>query len=163
LCYRTAHTALQTSARTGASSVSRTANAKLTPHRGDWNHRRPAGAGLLLNSFLRLRSADVGCVTENMLTLQYSLPEKKYDKPENVNAFNEALLERVRIIPRVGSVALGNTLPAAGYWGDYVFTVKEHPPLKAGAVGRCGPRLHRSGFARFSARSNASAPNRVQR
>jgi putative ABC transport system permease protein len=89
-------------------------------------------AGLLLKSFLRLRSADVGCVTENMLTLGYSLPEKKYDTPEKVNAFNEALLERVRAIPGVRSAALGNTLPAVGYWGDFVFTVKEHPPLKAG-------------------------------
>jgi predicted permease len=74
----------------------------------------------------------VGCVTENMLTLSYSLPEKKYDTPEKMNAFNEALLERVRTIPGVRAVALGNTLPAAGYWGDFVFTVKEHPPLKAG-------------------------------
>ena len=49
-------------------------------------------AGLLLKSFLRLRSADVGCVTENMLTLQYSLPDKKYETPEKMNAFNEALL-----------------------------------------------------------------------
>jgi putative ABC transport system permease protein len=89
-------------------------------------------AGLLLMSFLRLRSANVGCVTDNMLTLQYSLPDKKYDTPEKVNAFNEALLERVRAIPGVRAAALGNTVPAAGYWGDFVFTVKEYPPLKAG-------------------------------
>jgi predicted permease len=60
------------------------------------------------------------------------LPDKKYDTPEKVNAFNEALLERVRKLPGVRAAALGNTLPAAGYWGDNVFTVKEHPPLKAG-------------------------------
>jgi putative ABC transport system permease protein len=89
-------------------------------------------AGLLLKSFLRLRTADVGCITQNMLTLQYGLPEKKYDTPEKVNAFNEALLERVRAIPGVRAAALGNVLPAAGYWGDFVFTVKEHPPLKPG-------------------------------
>jgi len=33
-------------------------------------------AGLLVKSFLRMRSADVGCVTDNMLTLQYSLPTR---------------------------------------------------------------------------------------
>jgi predicted permease len=125
--------ALQTSARTGASSVSRTALRKslLTVEIGITVVLLVA-AGLLLKSFLRLRSADVGCVTDNMLTLGYSLPEKKYDTPEKVNAFNEALLERVRGIPGVRAAALGNTLPAAGYWGDYVFMVKEHPPLKAG-------------------------------
>lgn len=125
--------ALQTSARTGASSVSRTALRKLllTVEIGITVVLLVA-AGLLLKSFLRLRSADVGCVTENILTLTYSLPEKKYDTPEKVNAFNEALLERLRTIPGVRSAALGNTLPAAGYWGDYVFTVKEHPPLQTG-------------------------------
>jgi predicted permease len=124
---------LQTSARTGASSVSRTALRKslLTVEIGI-TVVLLVGAGLLLKSFMRLRSADVGCVTENILTLKYSLPEKKYDTPEKVNIFNEALLERVRSIPGVRSAALGNTLPAAGYWGDFVFTVKEHPPLKAG-------------------------------
>jgi putative ABC transport system permease protein len=49
-----------------------------------------------------------------------------------VNAFNEALLERVKAIPGVRSAALGTVLPGAGYWGDFVFTVKEHPPLATG-------------------------------
>jgi predicted permease len=125
--------ALQTSARTGASSVSRTALRKslLTAEIGITVVLLVA-AGLLVKSFLRLRSADVGCVTENVLTLNYDLPEKKYDTPEKMNAFNEALLERVRAIPGVRAAALGNTVPGAGYWGDYVFTVKEHLPLKAG-------------------------------
>jgi putative ABC transport system permease protein len=125
--------ALQTSARTGASSVSRTALRKsLLAAEIGITVVLLVAAGLLLRSFLRLRSADVGCTTQNVLTLEYGLPEKKYDTPEKVNAFNEALLDRVRAIPGVHAVALGNTLPAAGYWGDFVFTVKEHPPLKPG-------------------------------
>jgi predicted permease len=125
--------ALQASARTGASSISRTALRKsLLTVEIAITVVLLVAAGLLLKSFLQLRSADVGCVTKNMLTLNYSLPEKKYDTPEKVNAFNEALLERVRTIPGVRAAALGNTLPAAGYWGDFVFTVKEHPPVKAG-------------------------------
>ena len=130
---KTTMKALQTSARTGASSVSRTALRKslLTVEIGITVVLLVA-AGLLLKSFLQLRSADVGCVTKDTLSLKYSLPEKKYDTPEKVNAFNEALLERVRTIPGVHAAALGNTLPAAGYWGDFVFTVKEHPPVKAG-------------------------------
>ena len=125
--------ALQISARTGASSVSRTALRKslLIAEIGITVVLLVA-AGLLLKSFMRLRSADVGCITENTLTLQYSLPDKQYDTPEKVNAFNEALLERVRAIPGVRGAGLGNTVPAAGYWGDDVFTVKEHPPLKTG-------------------------------
>jgi predicted permease len=121
---------LQTSARTGASSISRTGMRKslLTVEIGITVVLLIA-AGLLLKSFLRLRSANVGCVTENTLTLKYSLPKNKYDAPEKVNAFNEALLQRVRSMPGIRAAALGNILPAAGYWGDDVFTVKEHPPL----------------------------------
>ena len=90
------------------------------------------GAGLLLRSFVRLRSTDVGCVTENVLTLDYSLPTQKYGTPEKVNAFNESLLEKLRATPGVRAVALGSCLPGEGYCGDNVFTIKEHPPLKPG-------------------------------
>ncbi len=125
--------ALQTSPRTGASSVSRTALRKsLLTTEIAITVVLLIAAGLLLKSFLRLRSADMGCVTRNMLTLFYGLPGNQYDTPEKVNAFNETLLERVRAIPGVRAVALGNTLPGAGFWGDMVFTVKEHPPLKPG-------------------------------
>jgi putative ABC transport system permease protein len=125
--------AMQTSPRTGASSASRTVLRKtlLTMEIGITVVLLIA-AGLLLKSFLRLRSTDVGCVTRNTLTLFYGVPGKKYDTPEKVNAFNETLLERVRAIPGVRAVALGNTVPGAGYWGDMVFTVKEHTPLMPG-------------------------------
>jgi predicted permease len=92
------------------------------------------GAGLLLRSFVRLRGTDVGCVTGNVLTLDYSLPAQKYGSPEKVNAFNEALLEKLRALPGVRAVALGSVLPGEGNGGDDVFTIKEHPPLKPGEV-----------------------------
>jgi putative ABC transport system permease protein len=91
------------------------------------------GAGLLLRSFVRLRSADVGCVTENALTMNYSLTAQKYGSPEKANAFNESLLEKLRALPGVRGVALGSTLPGEGYGGDDVFTIKEHPAPKPGA------------------------------
>ena len=90
-------------------------------------------AGLLLKSFWRLRTTGVGCVTDNVLTLHYSLPGKKYDSPAKVNAFNETLLERVRAMPGVRAAALGSTVPGAGYGGDDLFTIPEHPPVTPGA------------------------------
>jgi predicted permease len=64
----------------------------------------------------------------------YSLPAKKYDSPEKVNAFNETLLERVRALPGVRAAALGSTLPGAGYGGDDDFTILEHPPIAPGTA-----------------------------
>jgi putative ABC transport system permease protein len=92
------------------------------------------GAGLLLKSFARLRGADVGCVTDNVLTLNYSLPAQKYRDPGKANAFNKSLLEKLRVLPGVRGVALGSTLPGEGYEGDDVFTIREHPALKPGDV-----------------------------
>ncbi len=89
-------------------------------------------AGLLIKSLMRLHTTDIGAVTDNVLTLDFSLPDQKYAKPEQKLAFNDALLERLRALPGVRGVALGAVMPGAGYHGDDVFTVVEHPPLKAG-------------------------------
>jgi predicted permease len=89
-------------------------------------------SGLLLKSFVHLRTTDLGCATDNLLTLGYSLPATKYDKPEKVNAFDEALLEQVRAMPGVRAAALGSELPGEGYGGDDVFTIPEHPPIPPG-------------------------------
>ena len=124
--------ALLTSSRTGSASISRTALRKtLLTIEIAVTVVLLISAGLLLKSFLHLRSADVGSVTDNLLTLGYSLPQKKYDTPEKVNAFNQALLERLRGLPGVRGVALGSLLPAAGNGGDDMFTIKNHPPIKS--------------------------------
>ncbi len=92
------------------------------------------GAGLLIESFVRLRTADVGAVTDNLLTLTYSLPAQKYPTPEKQNAFNEALLARLRVMPGARAVAIGSVLPGAGYGGDDVFLIVEHPPIPPGVI-----------------------------
>lgn len=91
-------------------------------------------AGLLLKSFLRLHTTDLGCATDNVLTMGYGLPTKKYDSPDKVNAFNETLLERVRSMPGVQAAALGLIVPGEGSGGDDVFTILEHPPIAPGAA-----------------------------
>ena len=70
-------------------------------------------AGLLFRSFIHLRTADLGCVTDNVLTMRYGLPEKKYDTPEKVLAFHETILQRVRSLPGVQSAGLISTAPGA--------------------------------------------------
>jgi len=127
--------ALQASSRSGAGSQSRTAMRKtlLTVEIAATVVLLVA-AGLLLKSFWRLRTTDVGCVTDKVLTMSYSLPTKKYDSPEKVNAFNETLLERVRNMPGVRAAALGSVLPGAGNGGDDDFTIREHPPIPTGTA-----------------------------
>jgi len=91
-------------------------------------------AGLLLKSFWRLHTTDVGCATGNVMTMGYSLPAKKYDSPDKAIAFNETLLERVRSIPGISAVALGSTVPGAGPGEDDTFTISEYPAIAPGAA-----------------------------
>jgi predicted permease len=84
-------------------------------------------SGLLLKSFIRLRTTDLGCATENVLTMGYSLPRSEYSKPEQRVAFSEALLERVRRLPGVRAAGLGTVAPGAGWGGDRIFMIPGHP------------------------------------
>lgn len=84
-------------------------------------------AGLLFKSFLHLRTSDLGCTTNHVLTMSYGLPIKQYAKPEQVVAFHQSLLERVRNLPGVRAAGLVSTAPGAGYEGDNVFTIPERP------------------------------------
>jgi predicted permease len=87
-------------------------------------------AGLLFKSFLHLRTSDLGCVTDHVLTIKYGLPEKQYDTREKVTAFHESLLRQVRSLPGVQAAALVSTPPGGGYDGDDVFTIPERPSDK---------------------------------
>jgi putative ABC transport system permease protein len=132
---KAAMAALQASSRSSAGSRSRTALRKtlLTVEIATTVVLLIA-AGLLLKSFWRLRTTDLGCATDNVLTMSYSLPAKKYDSPEKVNAFNETLLERVRTMPGVRAAALGSIVPGAGAGEDDDFSIPEQPPIAHGTA-----------------------------
>lgn len=84
-------------------------------------------AGLLFKTFLHLRTTDLGCVTDHVLTMKYALPQQQYDTPAKIVAFHESLLERVRRLPGVRSAGLVSTVPGSGYGNDNVFTIPSRP------------------------------------
>ena len=128
--HKGAITALQVSSRSASGGQSRTALRKtLLTVEIATTVVLLIGAALLLRSFWRLRSTDVGCVTDNVLTMGYSLPAKKYDISGKLNAFNETLLAHVRAMPGVRAAALGMTVPGAGAMEDDIFTIPEHPSI----------------------------------
>ena len=90
------------------------------------------GAGLLLKSYSQLRSSSLGCATNNVLTMRFSLPETKYPQPVQRVSFFENLLERVRAVPGTHTAGLVRAVPGAGYMGDAGFAIAEHPPLPQG-------------------------------
>jgi putative ABC transport system permease protein len=71
-------------------------------------------AGLLLKSFVRLRSIDFGVRRSGILTAELNLPDAKYGSPTKILAFSRALLLRVRGLPGVLSAATTDHLPLNG-------------------------------------------------
>jgi putative ABC transport system permease protein len=89
------------------------------------------GAGLALKSFARLSRVDPGFNAENVLTLNISLPGRKYNEDSKISAFYRELLDRVRTLPGVQSAGAVTDLPLAGSTtGD--FTIDGRPPFPEG-------------------------------
>lgn len=89
-------------------------------------------AGLLLKSYQKLRSTDLGVPVDNVLTMHVSLPEERYKEPAQKVAFFESLIERVRALPGVRSAGLVTAAPGQGWGGDDLSSVVEHPPMPKG-------------------------------
>lgn len=95
------------------------------------------GAGLLLKSFVRLRSTNLGCSTANILTMHINLPPAKYAQgPQRLN-FWQSFVPRVESLPGVTSVSLGDFVPGGGYGWDnsfafYQFTLAGQPAQRPG-------------------------------
>jgi putative ABC transport system permease protein len=88
-------------------------------------------AGLLLKSYGKLHSANLGCVTENVLKMDIRLPATRYPKMQVENFF-ETFLSRVRSLPGIhGAGFIKGGVPADGYGIDDGFVVVEHPALPA--------------------------------
>jgi len=91
-------------------------------------------AGLLLKTYARLRSVDIGCATHDVLTMEINLPKGSYNSAAKIVVFYEHLTDKIRQMPGVQAVAVGTTLPGEGHQRDDVFTIREHPPLPKGQV-----------------------------
>jgi predicted permease len=87
------------------------------------------GAGLLLKSYQRLRSNDIGVPIENVLTMHLSLPEARFKTPVQQVAFFEHLIQQVRALPGVQAAGLVSTAPGEGWGSDRAVRVVEHPPV----------------------------------
>jgi predicted permease len=73
------------------------------------------GAGLLMKSFYRLTSVNLGFAPEHVLTMNFNLPDSRYPRPEQKLAFFSGVLRRVESLPGVRSAVLADSLPLSPY------------------------------------------------
>jgi putative ABC transport system permease protein len=85
------------------------------------------GAGLMIKSFWRLLNVDPGFNPANVLTAQIALPQSRYQKFQQVDAFYKQLLERVQALPDVQSAGTVTALPLGGNNSNASFEIEGKP------------------------------------
>jgi len=94
------------------------------------------GAGLMLRSLWSLQRIPIGFDPSNVLTMRVSLPQASYPSPEQVVAFYERLIDRVRVLPGVRAAGAARLLPLGSTIGDFGLMVEGYvPPPGTGAKG----------------------------
>ncbi len=89
-------------------------------------------AGLLLKSYTQLRTSPLGCATDNILSMHFTLPKVQYTNAARRVTFFDDLLARVRALPGVEAAGYARAVPGEGYYGDGEVSIAEHPPLPQG-------------------------------
>ncbi len=97
------------------------------------------GAGLLLNSFVRLNAVDPGFEPANLIAVDLTLPNTRYPDRHQQMRFFEEVADRMRRMPGAGSVAWSRYVPPDVGWlfGTIVIEGREteatnEEPLLAG-------------------------------
>ncbi|AXC10571.1 Macrolide-specific ABC-type efflux carrier [Acidisarcina polymorpha] len=90
-------------------------------------------SGLLLRSFEKMRSVELGFRPDHLDVGAYSLPRKQYATQAAVNEFDDEMLRRLARLPGVKAVGLTNAFPASGFHSSNAFVVEGYtPPKNAG-------------------------------
>jgi putative ABC transport system permease protein len=78
------------------------------------------GAGLLLRSFDKMRTADIGVDSRGVLTMGINLPPARYDTAVARRAFFDRLLDRLHSSPGVKTAAMATEIPLEGGSNGYI-------------------------------------------
>jgi putative ABC transport system permease protein len=87
------------------------------------------GGGLLLQTFLRLQSTNLGFDPKNVFVGFVNPPRTAYPEPQQQRAFYDAVLEKASSLPGVRNAALSSVLPLSGD-SDTSFEIEGRAPAK---------------------------------
>jgi putative ABC transport system permease protein len=82
------------------------------------------GAGVLVNSFLRLQAVDPGFDASRVLVVRLSLPRTQYPDRATATAFYDRLRPGLAALPGVESVGVVSALPLSGVSATIPFTIE---------------------------------------
>jgi putative ABC transport system permease protein len=104
------------------------------------------GAGLLINSFVRLRNVDPGFRSDNLLTMKIVMPDAKYlDRPRRIAFYND-LLQRVQSLAGVRSAAITTNLPLYHQGNSIAVNIEGRPEPPPGQENIVVTRIISPGY-----------------
>ena len=88
------------------------------------------GAGLMIRSFYRLQNVNPGFSYDRLASFTVALPTRKYETEEQRSTFFNSLLQNIRALPGVQSVAAASGLPLGnnGWQTSFVVDGRPQPP-----------------------------------
>jgi predicted permease len=98
-----------------------------------------SASGLLLRSFEKMRSVNLGFQPEHVTTAAYNLPHEKYPKQDLVDNFNKEVQFRLAQVPGVTATGLTSFLPASNNNSNQTFVVDGYVPPKGAAMNLATP------------------------
>ena len=81
-------------------------------------------SGLLLRSFEKMRTVNLGFRPDHILSASYNLPQNQYARQAAVDTFNDELIRRLQQIPGSVSVGVTSFLPANGNNSNSTFVAE---------------------------------------
>jgi putative ABC transport system permease protein len=85
------------------------------------------GAGLMLNSFVRLQRVNPVANADKLLSVQINLPETRYPKAAQASTFFQELIRRVESLPGVERASLSTVQPLSGVAVNDPFSIEGRP------------------------------------
>jgi putative ABC transport system permease protein len=97
-----------------------------------------ASAGLMIRSFMHLRSVNSGLDPSHVLAFDLSLPFEQYDSREKALAFHRELQRRIAALPGVETIGSASDVPLDGAYGTGCSSVyRENLPFPTGEQPPC--------------------------
>ncbi len=69
------------------------------------------GAGLLIKSFWLVQQVNPGFNSNNLINLEISLPNTKYNEPAQIDGFFQSILTEIAALPGVKSAGYSSSIP----------------------------------------------------
>src|SRR5438046_7163365 len=107
-----------------------------------------ARAGLVIHSFWKLTSVDLGFRQDHLLTFSLPIAVERFTQPAQITALYRQLLEKIEALPGITSAAASTGAPVVGTNWSMAFSIAGQPPVDRSSRPSAGFTMVTPGYFR---------------